>query len=133
MSKRIALVWLTLLWFVYLLLTGVLLIPYGMAEPGQPDGAPALLLVWPPLELAWTARAFARRPRKALEGFFRAERPRAVSTVVATALVGGIAGFFLIYYNDLYVAGPIVSAAITSAGCWMARFHLRRADVDHQM
>jgi hypothetical protein len=132
MSKTIALVWLTLLSFVYLLLTAVLVIPYGMAEPGRPERAPALLLLWPWVELAWTCLAFDRRPRKALEGFFRVERPRALLTVAVPALTGVIVGFFLIF-NQFYVVGPMISAGITTAGCWMARLHLRGADVDHRM
>ena len=131
MSKTLALVWLTLLWVVYFLLTSLLILPYGLGEPGGPKNTPEFLLVWPPVELAWTWVAFARRPRTALEGFFRVVRPRALFTVVAAALGGGISGLLLIL-NTFYVAGPIISAGITTTGCWMGRYHLRQADVHHR-
>ena len=131
MSKTLALVCLTLLWFAYFLLTSILIIPYGMAEPGQPDGPTLPLLIWSLVELTWTWVAFARRPRKALEGFFRVARPRALVTVAAAALAGGVGGLFLVL-NTFYVAGPVVSAGLTTAGCWMGRFHLRNADVPHR-
>jgi hypothetical protein len=132
MSKTLALVCLTLLWFAYLLLTGILLFPYGMAEPGQPKNTPAVLLMWPPVELAWAWVAFARRPRKALEGFFRVVRPPALFTIAIAAFAGGTAGLWMVS-NAFYVAAPITSAGITTTGCWMARLHLRGADVDHRM
>ena len=68
MSKTLALVCLTLLWFAHFLLTSILMTPYGMAEPGrQRDAGWAVFtcgtLMFRIVERAWQSVLTSRSQR----------------------------------------------------------------------
>lgn len=121
MSKGLALVVLTLALVAAVGVALLLMIPYGIAEPGQPHGWGPEALLWSIGECAWTWWVYVRRTPPAPPP---ARRWQAVAVVVALVVVGATIGLRL-QARSAWEASAWVAALATTAGCRLGRWRLR--------
>lgn len=111
--------------FAAFVVSAILFLPFGIAEPGQPDGMGPLVLVWSVAELLWSLWSFAR-PR------FRFVRPGprlgALAIVTMGIVVGSVAGLKL-SDGRAWNAACYAMAVANIVGCQFGRYFLRTGAV----
>ena len=108
--------------FVAFLAASWMLIPFGIAEPGQPDGLGPFAVMWTLGELAWTLWTFARRRHDdVLAG------PRSVAFVIVTAgiALGSASGIRLSELRE-YDKAAWMLAIVVTLGCRAGRYWLKQ-------
>jgi hypothetical protein len=132
MTKWAALALLTLNWLVYFVVGTILLIPFGIAEPGHPHGDHWLAILWGFGESTWTWWVFARRKYDqeiSNRGRWLALAVVIGFTVIAAAWALPIAmagkGSRLESGRNRWETSALIGALVMVAGCWAGRTCLR--------
>ena len=107
---------------VALVVSGLMILPFGIAEPGQPHGFGPLAVDWALGELAWTLWTFVRRRH---DDVLAGPRFVAFVIVIAGIAIGSAAGIRL---SDLrhYNKAAWTMGIIVTLGCRAGRYWLRQ-------
>ncbi len=121
MAKFLILAILTIAMLVHLWVCAVLVLPFGMAEPGQPHGWGPLAVFWAIGESCWTWWKFARGRSDAIP---TSTRLMAAAAAFLILLVGDASAMGLSDSNK-WDAAAWVGGLVAIAGCRASRYLLR--------